>query len=75
MSGLSQRTHGELNNIAANIVLSEKLGGRIKSYVSGTLSPIIKKNLNLLSPREEKVIRLRFGIEESIFDNENFPGV
>ena len=36
---------------------------------------IIKKNLNLLSPREEKVIRLRFGIEESFFDNENFPGV
>jgi len=47
MSGLSQRTHGELNNIAANIVLSEKLGGRIKSYVSGSLSPIIKKNLKL----------------------------
>lgn len=39
------------------------------------LVKIIKKNLNLLSPREEKVIRLRFGIEESIFDNENFPGV
>jgi len=36
---------------------------------------IIKRNLNLLSPREEKVIRLRFGIEESFFDNENFPGV
>lgn len=39
------------------------------------LVKIIKKNLGLLSPREEKVIRLRFGIEESVFDNENFPGV
>lgn len=37
------------------------------------LMEIIKKNLLLLSPKEEKIIRLRFGIEESPYDIENFP--
>jgi DNA-directed RNA polymerase sigma subunit (sigma70/sigma32) len=34
---------------------------------------IIRKNLLLLTPKEEKIIRLRFGIEEDINDVENFP--
>lgn len=34
---------------------------------------LIKKNLKLLSPKEEKIIRLRFGIEENPNDTENFP--
>jgi len=37
------------------------------------LFSLIKKNLKLLSPKEEKIIRLRFGIEESSDDIENFP--
>jgi len=37
------------------------------------LFSLIKKNLKLLSPKEEKIIRLRFGIEESESDIENFP--
>jgi RNA polymerase sigma factor (sigma-70 family) len=37
------------------------------------LMQIIKNNLLLLSPKEEKIIRLRFGIEEDINDLENFP--
>ena len=37
------------------------------------LFSLIKKNLRLLSPKEEKIIRLRFGIEESESDIENFP--
>ena len=37
------------------------------------LFSLIKKNLKLLSSKEEKIIRLRFGIEESNSDIENFP--
>jgi len=37
------------------------------------LMQIIKRNLLLLSSKEEKIIRLRFGIEEDINDLENFP--
>ena len=37
------------------------------------LFSLIKKNLKLLSSKEEKIIRLRFGIEESENDIENFP--
>ena len=37
------------------------------------LFSLIKKNLKLLSSKEEKIIRLRFGIEESEHDIENFP--
>ena len=37
------------------------------------LMQIIKRNLLLLTPKEEKIIRLRFGIEEDINDVENFP--
>ena len=34
---------------------------------------IIKKNLRLLSSKEEKIIRLRFGIEENSSNTEEFP--
>jgi RNA polymerase primary sigma factor len=34
---------------------------------------IIRKALSSLTPREEKVIRLRFGIEEDPADHNNFP--
>lgn len=37
------------------------------------LMRIIKKNLLTLTPKEEKIIRLRFGIEEDINDTINFP--
>ena len=37
------------------------------------LISIVKKNLKLLSAKEEKIIRLRFGITESKIDIENFP--
>ena len=37
------------------------------------LMQIIKKNLLLLTAKEEKIIRLRFGIEENPHDIENFP--
>ena len=37
------------------------------------LMSIIKKNLKLLSTKEEKIIRLRFGIEESDDNLEEFP--
>lgn len=37
------------------------------------LMQIIKKNLLLLTSKEEKIIRLRFGIEENPRDVENFP--
>ena len=44
--------------------------------IDGPLSAdslLIKKNLKLLTPKEEKIIRLRFGIEENENDVENFP--
>ena len=37
------------------------------------LISLIKKNLKLLTHKEEKIIRLRFGIEEDKNDTENFP--
>jgi RNA polymerase primary sigma factor len=37
------------------------------------LMSIIKKNLRLLTSKEEKIIRLRFGIEESENNIEDFP--
>ena len=37
------------------------------------LMQIIKKNLLLLTAKEEKIIRLRFGIEENPHDIKNFP--
>ena len=61
MSGLSHKSHGELNPITANIMLSESIdprkkalqsaGSRLVNYARGTLSPIIKKNLKL-DPKE-----------------------
>ena len=51
MSGLSHKSHGELNNLVKNIVISEKqqnpIVSRALQYAKGTLSPIIKKNLKL----------------------------
>ena len=37
------------------------------------LIKIVKSALKMLSPREEKVLRLRFGIEESIRNYQSFP--
>lgn len=37
------------------------------------LMQIIKKNLLLLTSKEEKIIRLRFGIEENPYNTKNFP--
>lgn len=58
MSGLSHKSHGELNQITANIMINEGVRGRLSTaiqdvgsralgYARGTLSPIIKKNLGL----------------------------
>ena len=54
MSGLSHKSHGELNQITANIMLNEGVrtaiqaaGSRALGYARGTLAPIIKKNLGL----------------------------
>tara|TARA_B100000035_G_C20936546_1_gene525461 strand:- start:237 stop:980 length:744 start_codon:yes stop_codon:yes gene_type:complete len=44
-----------------------------ESFERKELMKIIKKSLLLLTPKEEKIIRLRFGIEEDINDNKNFP--
>ena len=37
------------------------------------LMTIVKNSLKLLTPKEEKIIRLRFGIAEDENDTENFP--
>lgn len=37
------------------------------------LNSLIRESLSLLTPKEEKIIRLRFGITEDKFDVENFP--
>lgn len=44
-----------------------------ESYLNKELMSIIKKNLSSLSSREEIVIRLRFGITESIYSQGEFP--
>lgn len=43
------------------------------SYENKQLLTIIKKHLRSLSPREEIVIRLRFGIQEDIYNTNDFP--
>ena len=62
MSGLSHKSHGELNQITANIMLSESIDPRKKAiqagtnrlvnYARGTLSPIIKKALPLIQIKD-----------------------
>lgn len=37
------------------------------------LKSIIRESLSMLTPKEEKILRLRFGITEDIRDIENFP--
>ena len=44
-----------------------------EAYLNKELLRVIKKNLQCLSTREEAVIRLRFGIKESIYSNGEFP--
>ena len=44
-----------------------------ESYLNKELLGVIKRNLLCLSPREEAVIRLRFGIKESIYSDGEFP--
>ena len=41
--------------------------------LSKELNELIKKSLSLLTPKEEKILRLRFGIGEDENDNKNFP--
>lgn len=43
------------------------------SYENKQLLTIIKKHLKSLSPREEIVIRLRFGIQEDLYNTADFP--
>ena len=43
------------------------------SYENKQLLTIIKKHLKSLSPREEIVIRLRFGIQEDLYNITDFP--
>ena len=44
-----------------------------EAFLNKELMSIIKKNLSSLSPREEIVIRLRFGLRESIYSQDEFP--
>ena len=44
-----------------------------KLMESKELNSIIRESLQLLTPKEEKIIRLRFGITESPDDTNNFP--
>ena len=43
-----------------------------KAYENKELNRIIAESLSLLTPKEEKIIRLRFGIFEDLHNNENF---
>lgn len=43
------------------------------NLVNKELNEIIRKSLSLLTPKEEKIIRLRFGITEDVNDFYNFP--
>ena len=44
-----------------------------KQMLSKELNELIKKSLSLLTAKEEKILRLRFGIGEDENDNKNFP--
>mgnify|MGYP001209709700 CR=1 FL=1 len=44
-----------------------------RNLESKELNQIIRESLSLLTPKEEKIIRLRFGIEESTLNVKDFP--
>lgn len=61
------------NSIKNRIPDSSSFSNPAEALERKELMSIIKKNLKLLSCKEEKIIRLRFGIEESNDNIEEFP--
>jgi RNA polymerase primary sigma factor len=43
------------------------------NLIAKELEELIRESLSLLTPKEEKIIRLRFGITEDSYDNQKFP--
>lgn len=70
----SSKGNGESNKIELKdkIVDDSIFANPEKSLENKELINIIKESLKLLSPKEEKIIRLRFGIEEDENDTINF---
>lgn len=61
-------------NTYKNSIVDESFFQQPESYVEHKeLLDIIKESLSLLSPKEEKIIRLRFGITEDENDTKKFP--
>jgi len=44
-----------------------------ENLIAKEMQDLIRQSLSLLTPKEEKIIRLRFGIGESITNTKNFP--
>lgn len=60
------------NNLASKIADESDFINPEALLEKKELKRIIRESLSLLTPKEEKIIRLRFGITEDEFDNENF---
>lgn len=54
-------------------IVDNKSSNPLESLSHEDIIKVVKQSLSKLSPREEKIIRLRFGIQESDTDHENFP--
>tara|TARA_B100001989_G_scaffold79333_1_gene54776 strand:- start:3081 stop:3833 length:753 start_codon:yes stop_codon:yes gene_type:complete len=60
------------NNLASRIADESDFINPEALLEKKELKRIIRESLSLLTPKEEKIIRLRFGITEDDFNNENF---
>ena len=60
------------NNLASKIADESDFINPEALLEKKELKRIIRESLSLLTPKEEKIIRLRFGITEDEFNNENF---
>ncbi len=54
-------------------VIPDESDGVLDKLMKSDMQQAIRSAFSLLSPREEKVIRLRFGISADIKDDKNFP--
>lgn len=54
-------------------IVDNKSSNPLESLSHEDIIKVVKESLSKLSAREEKIIRLRFGIQESDTDYENFP--
>lgn len=57
----------------SDVIPDDKQWDPSESMDAAFISSVIRQSLKKLSPREEKIVRLRFGLSEKNDDHKNFP--